>query len=66
MTRDKTTRYYTIQTRWYKGYGHYRGRKPAPEIRIGGLWLAEQSFYPKNKIKVEIRKKYLKITHINQ
>lgn len=64
MKRDKKTRHYTIQTRWRKSRFGYMSKKPVPEIRISGLWLAAEGFFPKDKIKIEVRKKYLGIETI--
>lgn len=60
MSKDKKTRYLKIQTRKQKSRWVIGGKK-VPEIRISGIWLAREGFYPKDKIKVEIRKEFLGI-----
>ncbi|MCP4482242.1 MAG: type I toxin-antitoxin system SymE family toxin [bacterium] len=60
MNRDKKTRYLKIQTRKLKSSWLIEGKK-VPEIRISGIWLAREGFFPKDKIKVEIRKEFLGI-----
>ncbi len=60
MNRDKKTRYLKIQTRKRKSSWLKEGKK-VPEIRISGIWLAREGFFPKDRIKVEIRKKFLGI-----
>lgn len=62
MNKDKTTRHYTIQRRWRKSRNGLIARKEIPEIRISGIWLLKEGFFPSSKIKIEIRKKYLDIT----
>ena len=61
MNKSKKTRYYTIQRRWRKSRLGYMSKKPVPEIRISGIWLASEGFFPKDKIKIEVRKRYLGI-----
>ncbi|MCP3659770.1 MAG: type I toxin-antitoxin system SymE family toxin [Bacteroidetes bacterium] len=62
MNRDKKTRYYTIQRRWRKSRSGLISRKAIPEIRISGIWLLKEGFFPSGKIRIEIRKKYIDIT----
>lgn len=54
-------RYLTIQSRGRSTRWSYKRKIEIPEIRINGLWLAEQGFYPKNQIKITVRKEVLVI-----
>ncbi|MCP3660232.1 MAG: type I toxin-antitoxin system SymE family toxin [Bacteroidetes bacterium] len=57
-------RYLTIQSRGRTTRWSHNKRIEIPEIRINGLWLAEQGFYPKNQIKIIVRKEVLVIQPI--
>ncbi|MFW9928259.1 MAG: hypothetical protein ACFFD1_02600 [Candidatus Thorarchaeota archaeon] len=51
----------TIQKRKLKKHWFYNTCKIVPEIRIGGLWLAERGFNPKDKIRVIVRESFIAI-----
>ena len=66
LEHQEKERYLTIQgkgrtTRW-----SHKRKIEIPEIRMNGLWLAEQGFYPKKKIKVTIRKEVLVIQPLEE
>ena len=54
------TRYLTIQGKERNVARRYKPVK-VPEIRISGLWLAEQGFFADRLIKVIVRKEVLVI-----
>ncbi len=60
MNRAKETRYLTIQKRKRKSSWLKEG-KIVPEIRISGIWLAREGFFPKDKIKVLVNRGFLEI-----
>ena len=60
MNKVKRTRYLTIQKRKRKNKWLQEG-KIVPEIRISGIWLAQEGFYPKDKIKVTVGSYHLNI-----
>ena len=55
------TRYLKIQGRERATRWSYQKKVKVPEIKLSGLWLAEQGFYPSKPIKVTIRKDILLI-----
>ncbi len=60
MRITKEIRHLTIQKRKRKCSWLKEG-KIVPEIRISGIWLAREGFFPKDKIKVLVNKGFLEI-----
>ena len=63
MIKMNSIRYLTIQKKRRKSRW-LLGGKIVPEIRISGVWLAKKGFFPKDKIKVVVRGRYLGIENI--
>ncbi|MCP3658836.1 MAG: type I toxin-antitoxin system SymE family toxin [Bacteroidetes bacterium] len=61
LEHQEKERYLTIQGKSRTTNWSYNRKIKIPEIRMNGLWLAEQGFYPSKKIKVTIRKEVLVI-----
>ena len=54
-------RYIKIQGRERTTRWSYNKRIKVPEIRLNGLWLAEQGFFPNKHIKITVRREVLVI-----
>ncbi len=66
LPHQEKERYLTIQSRGRTTRWSYKNKIEIPEIRMNGLWLAEQGFYPNKKIKVTIRKEVLVIQPLEE
>ncbi len=60
LEHQQKTRYLTIQKRKRKSSWLKEG-KIVREIRISGIWLAREGFFPKDKIKVLVNRGFLEI-----
>ncbi len=60
MEKNKKIRHFTIQKRKRKCAWLKEG-KIVPEIRMSGIWLAREGFFPKDKIKVLVNRGFLEI-----
>ena len=65
LPHQEKVRYLTIQGRSRevrcRGYDYN-----IPELRLTGLWMAEQGFYPSKKVKIIVRKDVLVIQLIQE
>ena len=61
LPHQEKERYIKIQGRERTTRWSYNKRIKVPEIRLNGLWLAEQGFFPSKQVKITIRREVLLI-----